>query len=99
MRRSFMALALTAVWANAQAPVDTPMQFGDVTFTGSLRSRFYDWNWFQAATGENQYEYSGNLLRLNFAKKSGGFEKREMECHFPRTALLISLRARRFSRC
>ena len=69
-----MALALTAAWANAQAPVDTPMQFGDVTFTGSLRSRFYDWNWFRAATGENQYEYSGNLLRLNFAEKVGGFD-------------------------
>jgi hypothetical protein len=73
MKRSLMALALTAAWANAQAPVDTPIQFGDVTFTGSLRSRFYDWNWFQAATGENRYEYSGNLLRLNFAGKSGGF--------------------------
>ncbi|HEY6340498.1 MAG TPA: alginate export family protein [Bryobacteraceae bacterium] len=46
-----------------------PIQLGPVTFSGSLRARFYDWDWFQPTTGQNQYEYSGNLLRLNFAEK------------------------------
>ncbi len=45
------------------------LKLGDVTFTGTLRSRLYGWDWFQAATGDNQYGYSGNLLRLNFAEK------------------------------
>src|SRR5215469_11034309 len=46
-----------------------PIQLGPVTFTGSLRARFYAWDWFQPASGQNQYEYSGILLRLNFADK------------------------------
>ena len=50
-------------------PQRGPIKLGDVTVTGSLRSRLYVWNWFQPPTGENQYEYSGNLLRLNFAEK------------------------------
>ncbi len=35
------------------APAATPdaIKLGDVTFTGSLRSRLYVWNWFQAANG------------------------------------------------
>jgi hypothetical protein len=51
-----------------------PIKLGDVTFTGTLRSRLYVWNWFPAAPAENQYESSGNLLRLNFAEKRGGFD-------------------------
>jgi hypothetical protein len=41
-------------------------------FTATLRSRLYVWDWFQpAGTYQSQYEYSGNLLRLNFAQKRG----------------------------
>jgi hypothetical protein len=57
-----------------QPTTPSPIKFGDVTFSGTLRSRLYDWNWFQAASGENQYEYSGNLLRLNFAEKRSWFD-------------------------
>jgi hypothetical protein len=57
-----------------QPATPSAIKFGDVTFSGTLRSRLYDWNWFQAATGENQYEYSGNLLRLNFAEKRSWFD-------------------------
>jgi hypothetical protein len=55
-------------------PADTPIQLGPITVTGSLRARFYDWDWFKPVTGENQYEYSGNLLRLNFAEKLRGWD-------------------------
>jgi hypothetical protein len=55
-------------WAQASGAAD-PIKLGDITVTGSLRSRLYAWDWFQAAAGENQYEYSGNLLRLNFSEK------------------------------
>jgi hypothetical protein len=63
--------------ACAQAPApDAPdgLKLGDVTLTGSLRSRLYVWDWFQAATGDNQYEYSGNYLRLNFAEKLAAWD-------------------------
>src|SRR5215470_1646257 len=51
-----------------------PIQLGPVTFTGSLRARFYAWDWFQPTSGQNQYEYSGNILRLNFAEKLRGWD-------------------------
>jgi hypothetical protein len=58
--------------AQGTAPNLTPdtIKFGDITFTGSDRSRFYVWNWFQPATGENQYQYMGNLIQLNLAETS-----------------------------
>ncbi len=62
---------------DSPAPVpapDAPMKIGDVTVSGSLRSRVYVWNWFQPAAGENQYAYSGNYLRLNLAQKIGRWD-------------------------
>jgi hypothetical protein len=78
MRRILLFALLCAPqagWAQAPAP-DAPdtLKLGDVTVTGSLRSRLYIWDWFQGATGENQYQYSGNLLRLNFAEKLSGWD-------------------------
>ncbi|HEY1756575.1 MAG TPA: alginate export family protein [Bryobacteraceae bacterium] len=61
----------------AAAPANAapaPVQFGDVIFTGTLRSRLYFWNWFQAPPGESQYVYSGNLLRLNLAEKHDAWD-------------------------
>ena len=55
------------------AAVD-PIKLGDVTVTGTLRSRLYVWDWFRPPIGENQYEYSGSLLRLNFAQKVRGWD-------------------------
>ncbi|MGD1092616.1 MAG: alginate export family protein [Bryobacteraceae bacterium] len=56
------------------AGASNPMKIGDIIFTGTLRSRLYLWNWFQASTGENQYAYSGNYLRLNFAEKLNAWD-------------------------
>ena len=67
-------LALSALNAYGQqaapAPAATPapIKLGDVTVTGSLRSRVYTWDWFQPASGNNEYQYSGNLLRLNLSQ-------------------------------
>jgi len=60
-------LATRAAFAQSAAPA--PMKIGDVTVTGTLRTRVYAWDWFQPTSGTNQYAYSGNLLRLNFAEK------------------------------
>src|ERR1700692_767706 len=76
-----VALAQTPSNANnspsssAAAPADSgPITLGPVTFTGSVRLRFSTWDYFQPLIGENQYEYSGNLARLNFAEKLKGWD-------------------------
>jgi hypothetical protein len=69
---SLLFLAAATVALGQSAP--EPIKLGDVTMTGSLRSRIYAWDWFQPTSGENQYAYSGNLLRLNFAEKRQGWE-------------------------
>jgi hypothetical protein len=66
-------LAGVACAQTTPAP-DAPIKIGDVDVTGTLRSRVYVWNWFQAATGENQYTYSGNYLRLSLAEKSSAWD-------------------------
>jgi hypothetical protein len=80
MKRAILCSILSSVaWAQAPPPADPAappdgLKLGDVTFTGTLRSRLYLWDWFQAATGDNQYEYSGNYLRLNFAEKLAAWD-------------------------
>jgi hypothetical protein len=78
MRPPSLALALALLPgllpAQTPSPDSEPIKLGDVTFTGSLRSRLYDWDWFQGPAGENQYLYSGNLLRLNFSEKLTGWD-------------------------
>jgi hypothetical protein len=60
-----------AAWANAQTP-SGGATFGDTTITATLRSRGYVWDWFEpAGPYQNQYAYSGNLLRVNFSVKRG----------------------------
>jgi len=73
MRRLLLApLALMAGSVFGQAPAagsaPEPNKLGGVTVTGSLRSRFYGWDWFQPAGGDNIYAYSGNLLRVGFSQ-------------------------------
>ena len=75
-------LLLAEATANAQSAASAappqPMKIGDVVVTGTLRARLYDWDWFEptngATTYTNQYAYSGNLLRLNFAEKRKGWD-------------------------
>lgn len=73
-----------AAWArpaNDDAAANSPasnaptiFKLGDITVSGSLRLRFYAWDWFQPATGQNQYEYSGNLLRLKFSEQRSNWD-------------------------
>jgi hypothetical protein len=64
-----LLLRAPSVAQTAAAP-DTfaPIKLGDIIFTGNLRSRFYGWDWFQPASGDNNYVYSGNLLRLGLSQ-------------------------------
>ena len=54
--------------AAAAGSASGPIKLGDVTVTGSLRSRLYGWDWFQPAAGDNSYAYTGNLLRIGFSQ-------------------------------
>ena len=65
-------LLLSAATLLAQTP--DAVKLGDVTFTGSLRSRVYFWDWFQPASGQNSYQYSGNLLRLGFSENRDSWD-------------------------
>ncbi len=70
-----VVLALLPAVSAQTTPSDSDsLKLGDVTFSGSLRSRMYDWDWFQGPSGENQYLYSGNILRLNFSEKLTGWD-------------------------
>ena len=52
----------------AQGP-SSPVTIGNVVVNVSLRSRLYFWDWFQPAAGNNDYQYSGTLLRIGFSQK------------------------------
>src|SRR5437667_8559618 len=65
------AASATSPAPPAPAAGPAPLKVGDVTVTGTLRPRVYAWDWFQPASGNNEYQYSGNLLRLNFSENGG----------------------------
>jgi hypothetical protein len=85
MRPFFIPVSLLiCAAAHAQTPANTtsatatpdkapaaagPIKLGPVTFTGSIRARYYSWDWFEPAVGQNQYQYTGDVMRLNFAQK------------------------------
>src|SRR5438105_13297658 len=60
--------AIEAAAQTAAAPAPPPIKLGDVTVTGTLRLRVYAWDWFQPKSGNNEYQYSGNFLRVNFSE-------------------------------
>lgn len=75
MRRAILVCLLAfAPRAALAQTTSAPMKLGDVTVTGTLRTRIYGWDWFQPTSGENQYAYSGTLFRLNFAEKRKGWD-------------------------
>lgn len=47
----------------------TPIEIGSVTFSGNIRERYEAWDWFEPATGQNLYGYSGTLMRFSFSQK------------------------------
>ena len=72
--RNILVLSLLAATTSFGQSAATPMKLGDVTVTGTFRARGYGWDWFEPTAGDNQYAYSGNLLRVNFAEQRKGWE-------------------------
>jgi Alginate export len=77
LTRSVFTLLFAAIPAlRAQPPADraTPIKIGGVTFSGSVRSRVYFWDWFQPTAGNNNYEYSGSLFRLGLSQSRDSWD-------------------------
>jgi hypothetical protein len=69
----WVLLLCTCVAAKAQDE-SQPIQLGPVTFSGSVRERYELWDWFQPTTGQNQYNYSGTLIRLALSQERETFD-------------------------
>jgi Alginate export len=47
-----------------------PIKFGSVEFSGSLRVRAENWNWFDTSAADPDYTFGAALLRLSFGQKT-----------------------------
>jgi Alginate export len=75
LRASFVWALLLFSCAAAIAQDETaPIQVGSVTFSGSVRERYEAWDWFEPAKGQNQYQFSGTLIRLALSQNRETFD-------------------------
>src|SRR5262249_26810628 len=72
-RRWPAVLFLIVAAGDANGQTAAPAQ-AQCAITGSLRARGYAWDWFTPASGENQYQYSGNIFRTNFCTTRNGID-------------------------
>ncbi len=49
-------------------------QPGGLVFSGSIRDRIENWQWFTPATGTNKYNFDGNTIRLGVSQKREAFD-------------------------
>ena len=68
----FVVVTSAAAQTSPAKPAATPpgppaIKFGDVTFSGSFRSRLEMWDWFDA-DADGDYAFSGNILRFGFTR-------------------------------
>lgn len=73
MRNALLLFLFGAILASGQSAPPV-RHLGAVAVTGTVRSRIYSWDWFKPSSGDNQYAYSGNLLRLSFSEKRDGWD-------------------------
>jgi hypothetical protein len=57
----------------AAAVAPAPLKLGSITISGSLRSRFESWDWFQG-DANNDYRYLGSLLRVSLSQAKERFD-------------------------
>ena len=53
----------------AQPAGSQPLKLGDITVSGSLRTRVEAWDWFQGSAN-NDYTFPGSLARLSLSESS-----------------------------
>jgi hypothetical protein len=54
-------------------PLADSLQLGDVTFSGSFRTKVQGWDWFQPSSGDNIYAISLSVLRFGFSQDRGAW--------------------------
>ena len=59
--------------ALAQSAAPPPLKLGDITVSGSVRTRIESWDWFQG-NANNDYTFPGSIARLSLSKSSKAFE-------------------------
>ena len=55
--------------ALAQPATSQPLKLGDITVSGSLRTRVESWDWFQG-NANNDYTFPGSIARLSLSQSS-----------------------------
>jgi hypothetical protein len=50
-----------------------PIQIGDITAAGSLRTRIESWDWF-TGNADNDYTFAGSILGLGFSESRKTFD-------------------------
>ena len=73
MSRYFLLFLLLNAPAVAQSSPASPVKIGDLTVSGSLRTRIESWDWF-TGNANNQYTYPGSILRLSLSESRKGFD-------------------------
>src|SRR5690348_7056213 len=53
----------------AQSAASQPLQIGDITVSGSLRTRIESWDWFQGSAN-NDYTFPGSIARMSLSQSS-----------------------------
>ena len=59
--------------ALAQGQASDPLKIGDVTISGSLRTRVESWDWFQG-NANNDYTFPGSLLRVSLSESGRAWD-------------------------
>ncbi|HKW97065.1 MAG TPA: alginate export family protein [Bryobacteraceae bacterium] len=67
----FISSAITPL--EAQTPPADPFKIGDITVSGSLRTRIESWDWF-GGNANNDYTFPGSILRLSFSQSRSTFD-------------------------
>jgi hypothetical protein len=75
-RVRWAVLVLGALGALPAAAQDSfqPIQFGSVTFSGSIRDRLENWHWFTPASGEPAYTFNGTTVRFGLSQNRAPFD-------------------------
>lgn len=71
----------------AKSTTPESIKLGKLTLSGSIRTRFESWDWFESSAADSSYNFGGALLRLSLSQQLEKFEW-QVEGAFP---LLIGL--------
>ena len=64
---SLIGYSISVAFAQSTAP--QPLQIGDITVAGSLRTRVESWDWFQG-NANNDYTFPGSIARLSLSEST-----------------------------